>query len=39
MDNNISHYEPDSDMEFIDFKNLMKQEWEQNNSKKLFCCI
>ena len=39
IDNNILHYEPDSDMEFIDFKNSMKQEWEQNNPKKLFCCI
>lgn len=38
-DNNILQYEPDSDMEFIDFKNIMKKEWEQNNPKKLFCCI
>jgi hypothetical protein len=27
----INKYEPDSDMEFIKFKNLMKQEWENKN--------
>jgi hypothetical protein len=26
-DGQIQQYEPDSDMEFIKFKNLMKQEW------------
>jgi hypothetical protein len=39
-DGTIQHYEPDSDMDFISFKNLMKEEWyEQNkkrNSRKIF---
>jgi hypothetical protein len=35
----IKHYEPDSDMDFINFKKLMKQEWyeqgKKRNSRKL----
>ena len=34
----IQQYEPDSDMDFIDFKKVMKQEWEQNN-KPRYCCF
>jgi len=35
---NIQKYEPDSDMGFIEFKNLMKEEW-QNRQKSLFGCF
>jgi hypothetical protein len=35
----IVKYEPDSDMDFVDFKNLMKEEWEMRPNKSLFCCI
>ena len=27
----INKYEPDSDMDFIKFKNLIKEEWENKN--------
>jgi hypothetical protein len=48
-DGNIQKYEPDSDMDFIDFKNLMKKEWDEylndqmvepirSDIKTLFCC-
>ena len=33
----IQQYEPDSDMDFVDFKNLMKEEW--NNNKSTSCCF
>jgi hypothetical protein len=36
--NNIMQYEPNSDMDFVDFKNLMIKEWESNN-KRFFCCL
>ena len=40
MNNNIMQYEPDSDMDFVNFKNLMIKEWNNYNYKnKLFCCI
>jgi hypothetical protein len=40
IDNNnkIQQYEPDSDMDFVDFKQLMKQEWN-NRVKKNICEI
>jgi hypothetical protein len=46
-DGKVEQYEPDSDMDFIDFKQLMKDEWTNKNvndkieSKKLsmFCCL
>ena len=31
-DNKLEQYEPDSDMDFVDFKLLMKKEWT-NKSK------
>ena len=34
-DGNIQKYEPDSDMDFIDFKNKMKEEWN-NRPKRCF---
>lgn len=34
-DGGIEQYEPDSDMDFISFKNIMKQEWENNKYKSL----
>lgn len=38
--NNIKQYEPDSDMDFVDFKNLMMKEWnETNNYKRFVCCL
>ncbi len=30
----IQHYEPDSDMDFISFKKLMKQEWNEQAKKR-----
>jgi hypothetical protein len=30
-DNNIQQYEPDSDMDFIEFKKNIKSEWENRN--------
>ncbi len=30
----IKHYEPDSDMDFISFKKLMKQEWYEQGKKR-----
>ncbi len=33
-DGKIQHYEPDSDMDFISFKNLMKEEWNEQNRKR-----
>ncbi len=33
-DGTIQHYEPDSDMEFIKFKNLMREEWYEQAKKK-----
>jgi hypothetical protein len=30
-DNNIQQYEPDSDMDFIEFKKIIKSEWENRN--------
>ena len=32
-DGNIMQYEPDSDMEFISFKNQMKEEWNNREIK------
>jgi hypothetical protein len=31
---NILQYEPDSDMDFVDFKQLMKEEWVNRPSKR-----
>lgn len=31
-DGNIQQYEPDSDMDFVEFKKLMKEEWDQRAS-------
>ncbi len=36
-DGTIQHYEPDSDMEFIKFKNLMREEWYSQHKKKKLC--
>ncbi len=33
-DGKIQHYEPDSDMDFISFKKLMKQEWYEQSKKR-----
>jgi hypothetical protein len=33
----VQQYEPDSDMDFIDFKKLMKQEWNNRLTKKFSC--
>jgi hypothetical protein len=33
-DNNIQQYEPDSDMDFIEFKKIIKSEWENRNQKE-----
>ena len=33
-DNNIQQYEPDSDMDFIEFKKIIKSEWENRNSNE-----
>ena len=40
--NHIENYEPDTDMDFIEFKNLMKTEWNEYCNKNLLttsCCI
>jgi len=39
-DGNIKHYEPDSDMDFVQFKKLMKQEWYEYLAMKKAtnCC-
>ncbi len=34
LDGVIRHYEPDSDMDFISFKKLMKQEWYEQTKKR-----
>jgi hypothetical protein len=43
IDNNgiVQQYEPDLDMDFIEFKQLMKQEWNsrQQTKSNLFCCF
>ena len=42
IDNNgdIQQYEPDSDMDFLDFKDRMKKEWAaRKQSKSLFSCF
>ena len=37
---NIQQYEPDSDMDFLDFKDRMKKEWAtRKQSKTLFSCF
>ncbi len=33
-DGTIQHYEPDSDMDFISFKKLMKEEWNEQAKKR-----
>lgn len=33
-DGKIEHYEPDSDMDFLSFKELMKKEWNEYNKNK-----
>jgi hypothetical protein len=40
-DGTIQQYEPNSDMDFVDFKELMKKEWENRLpvSRSLFSCI
>ena len=40
-DNNIMQYKPDVDMDFIEFKETMKKEWERykSNDKGLFSCL
>jgi hypothetical protein len=36
----IQHYEPDSDMDFVRFKNIMKHEWANRpQNKPLFSCF
>lgn len=35
-DGNKKKYDPDSDMDFIEFKNLMKKEWMENRVRKLY---
>jgi hypothetical protein len=39
-DGNIKHYEPDSDMDFVQFKKLMKKEWYEYLAMKAAtkCC-
>jgi uncharacterized cupin superfamily protein len=41
IDNNgvVQQYEPDLDMDFIEFKELMKKEWEGRTKSKLLCCF
>ena len=42
ISNHIEHYEPDSDMDFIEFKKRMKTEWNEYCNKNLLttsCCI
>jgi hypothetical protein len=38
---NIQQYEPDSDMDFVEFKKLMKQEWDNRPKPKRrnLCCF
>jgi len=38
---NIQQYEPDSDMDFVEFKNLMKQEWDNRpkSKRRNLCCF
>jgi hypothetical protein len=40
-DGTIQQYEPDSDMDFVDFKELMKKEWENRlvSSRSLLSCF
>lgn len=37
-DGKIQQYEPDSDMDFVDFKKQMKEEWDSRPKKK-WCCF
>ena len=39
--NQLKHYEPDSDMDFILFKHTMKEEWENRSfcDKIYGCCL
>ena len=39
VDGKTQQYEPDSDMEFLDFKALMKREWLEANPKKSWFCF
>jgi hypothetical protein len=36
-DGKVIDYEPESDMDFVKFKALMKQEWEATQSRRLLC--
>jgi len=36
---NIQQYEPDSDMDFVEFKKLMKQEWDNRPKRRNLCCF
>jgi hypothetical protein len=38
-DGKTQQYEPDSDMEFLAFKALMKKEWLEANRKTSFFCF
>jgi len=38
-DNNVQKYEPDSDMDFIEFKKLMQFEWESRDKKTYGCNV
>jgi hypothetical protein len=31
------HFEPNSDMDFIEFKNLMREEWNKKNNETITC--
>jgi len=36
---NIQQYEPDSDMDFVEFKKTMKQEWDNRTKRRNLCCF
>ncbi len=38
-DGKTQQYEPDSDMDFLDFKKQMKKEWLEANPKKSWFCF
>jgi hypothetical protein len=37
--NAVKQYEPDSDMDFVQFKELMREEWESRKPNKFFGCF
>jgi hypothetical protein len=36
---NVQQYEPDSDMDFVEFKKTMKQEWDNRTKRRNLCCF